>query len=113
MIKKRYQEVQEEKVTKANSTGTIVRWMLTKEDGPTHFATRRFEIAVGGQIGVHNHQEEHHIYVLSGEAEFMDGQGNQICTEKGDFLYISPNEEHGIKNVSEKPFVFLCMIPYL
>jgi quercetin dioxygenase-like cupin family protein len=113
MIKKGYQEVQKEKVTKANSTNTKVRWLITKEDGPTHFATRRFEIDSGGQIGIHKHKEEHHIYVLSGKASFLNGKGHNTPVGKDNVVYIPPNEEHGIKNDSDKPFVFICIIPYL
>ena len=113
MIKKSYKDVKKEKVTKANSTKTSVRWLITEDDGPTHFATRRFEIEPNGQIGVHNHKEEHHIYVLDGQAEFINGIGNSIIAVKDDIIYIPPNEDHGIKNNNNKPFVFICIIPYL
>lgn len=113
MIKKNYEEVEKEAVTKANSTETSVRWLVTKEDGPSHFATRRFEIQPSGQIGIHEHEEEHHIYVLDGEADFLDADGNKTHVQKDEVIYIPPNEEHGITNNSKKPFIFICIIPNL
>ncbi len=113
MIKKHYKEVEEEPVKKANSTSTSVRWLITSEDGPCHFATRRFEIQPGGEIGIHSHEEEHHIYVLDGQAELSSDKGGHIRAQKGDVIYISPNENHGMQNTSKKPFIFICIIPYL
>jgi len=113
MIKKDYKNVAKEKVTKANSTKTSIRWLITKEDGATHFATRRFRIQPGGQIGLHHHEEEHHIYVLNGQADFLDENGNKTLVNQDNVIYIPPNEKHGIVNTSNKPFVFICMIPYL
>ncbi|GAI62378.1 unnamed protein product, partial [marine sediment metagenome] len=42
-LKKNYKEVKEEVVTKANSTKTTIRWLITKDDGALGYATRRFE----------------------------------------------------------------------
>jgi quercetin dioxygenase-like cupin family protein len=113
MIKKNYVDVKEEIVTKANSTKTTVRWLITKEDGARHFATRRFEIDSGGQVGLHNHQEDHHVYVLQGHALFIDDQGNQEEVSEGDVIYIPPNQSHAIINENKEKFIFICIIPYL
>ena len=113
MIIKHYSEVNEEIVTKANSTDTTIRWLITKDDGPTNFATRRFEINPGGEVGLHAHQEDHHVYVLEGNAFFFDDQENQYKVKEGDVIYIPPNEPHGIKNVGNETFTFICIIPYM
>lgn len=113
MIKKNYEDVEKEAVTKANSTKTSVRWLMTKDDGPVHFATRRFEIQPGGKIGLHKHEEEHHIYVLEGKANFLDENSNKVPVTKDDVVYIPSNEDHGIINSSKKTFTFICIIPYL
>lgn len=113
MIKKNYNDVKEEIVTKANSTGTTIRWLITKEDGAQRYTTRRFELQPGGQIGIHNHPEEHHIYILEGEGIIIDSDGNEFQGKIGDVLYVPPNEPHGYKNNTISPFAFLCVIPYL
>ncbi|MHA1147237.1 MAG: cupin domain-containing protein [Promethearchaeota archaeon] len=113
MIKKNYKDVQEEVVTKANSTKTTIRWLVTKDDGAQNYMTRRFEILPGGQIGIHNHPEEHHIYILEGEGLVIDAKKNKIGVRPGDVLYIPPDEPHGYENNSTTVFAFLCIIPYL
>lgn len=112
MIKKNYNDIKEEVVTKAQSIKTTIRWLITKDDGPTSFATRRFEIKPGGQIGLHAHSEDHHIYVLQGKAQLIDAQNNKIIAKKGDVIYIPPNEPHGIINNNDDTFIFICVIPY-
>jgi len=112
MIKRNFKDVKEEVVTKAHSTETTVRWLITREDGPTSFATRRFEIESGGQIGLHEHFEDHHIYIIQGKAQFIDAQNNKIIAKEGDAIYIPPNEFHGIINISDNTFIFICVIPY-
>ena len=113
MIKKHYTDAIEEVVTKANSTKTTIRWLLTKEEGSARYATRRFEIQPGGQIGVHAHPEEHHIYILEGECQLIDEIGNEFKARPGDVIYIPPNEPHGYKNENSQKVAFLCVIPYL
>jgi quercetin dioxygenase-like cupin family protein len=113
MIKKNYRDVKEEVVTKADSKKTTVRWLIKKEDGSTRFATRRFEIESNGEIGLHGHPEEHHIYVLQGSAEFIGKNGEVMIVNKDDVVYIPPNETHSIKPIGTEKFIFLCVIPYL
>ena len=109
MIKKHYTDVPEEVVTKANSTKTTIRWLITKEEGSIRYTTRRFEIQPGGQIGVHAHPEEHHIYILEGKCQLIDQNGNEFKAQPGDIFYISPNE----KEENSEKVAFLCVIPYL
>ena len=108
-----YDEPEEQEVTKANSTKTTIRWLVTKEDGSDFASLRRFEIQVGGQIGLHDHPEDHHYYVLEGEAELIKEDGLKIGIQKDDIVYIPPNEKHGIINTGDGPFIFLCVIPNL
>jgi len=113
LIKKHYSEVEAEPVYKANSTKTTIRWLISKKDVPTSFSTRRFEIEPGGQIGLHNHPEDHHFYVLQGEGKAIDANGNEISLKPGDVLYVPPNELHGFKNDGSEVFAFICVIPNL
>ncbi|TFG02250.1 MAG: cupin domain-containing protein [Promethearchaeota archaeon] len=113
MIKKSIYDVEEEMVTKAGSTETTIKWLITEKDGPTHFATRRFEINPGGKVGLHQHPEEHHVYVLNGTANFVDNNGVTFTAKKDDVVYIPPNELHSIINEGVEIFSFICIIPYL
>ncbi|MBN1799997.1 MAG: cupin domain-containing protein [Candidatus Lokiarchaeota archaeon] len=113
MIRKHYTDALEEVVTKANATKTTIRWLVTKEEGSERYATRRFEIKPGGQIGVHAHPEEHHIYILEGSCILINEKGEKIIAKPGDVFFIPSNEPHGYANEGDKIVAFLCVIPYL
>ena len=109
---KHLSDVKEEIVTKANSKKTTVRWLITEDDGAKGFATRRFEIQPGGQVGLHKHQEDHQIFVLQGTCQLFDEKGNKVELNYGDAIYIPPNEKHGFENYGSETFAFICVIPY-
>ena len=113
MKKKHYTDEEELKVTDYNSTGTTVRWLITREnEGAPRYALRRFEIQPEGKIGLHGHPEEHEIYCLNGKGEVFTSK-DKFGIKKDDVLYVPPEEEHGYKNTGDEPLVFLCIIPYL
>ncbi|MGQ9722128.1 MAG: cupin domain-containing protein [Candidatus Jordarchaeum sp.] len=113
MLKKNYHDVAEEDVTLAGSTGATIRWLITEKDGALRYAMRRFEIKPGGHIGLHNHPEEHEIYVMSGKARIFNDKGEEFIAGSGDVLFVPPNEKHGYENLVEETFTFLCVIPIL
>ena len=110
---KHYEDVKEEQVTKANSKKTTIRWLITDQDGAENFTMRRFEIKPGGEIGIHEHPEEHEIFILSGKGTLVDQNGAEKDVKAGDVVFVPPGEPHGYKNKYNEPFAFLCVIPYL
>lgn len=113
MLKKNFRDVVEENVTVAGSTGATIRWLITEKDGALRYAMRRFEIKPGGHIGLHNHPEEHEIYVLSGKARIFNDKGEEFVASPGDVLFVPPYEKHGYENLGGEVFAFLCVIPIL
>ena len=112
MLKKNIYEIKSQDVTMANSKKTSIQWLVAKEDGAKNFALRRFSIGVGGKIGLHDHKEEHEIFVLSGNGiTFTKDEEYEIRAE--DVLFVPPNEPHGYKNIGNTDLVFLCVIPLL
>ncbi len=108
-----YTDVEEIDLKDYDSTGTTIRWLVTKEkDGAPNFALRRFEVQLGGQIGMHNHKQEHEIYILSGEIEVIT-ENETYLVKANDVLYVPPDEVHGYKNNGDTTVSFLCIIPYL
>lgn len=81
----------------------------SEQDAP-NFIMRHFKIEEGGHSPNHSHDWEHEAYVLSGEGIIKDENGEHYV-KKGDFAYISPNEEHQFENPNEDPFEFICVIP--
>ena len=69
MLKKNYQEVEEKEAVLADGTkveGIYIRWLIDESLGAKNFAMRRIEVKPGQSVPLHNHVEEHEIYVLSG-----------------------------------------------
>ena len=105
-----YKDVKEEIISKFGSTGTTIRVFISDNDAP-NFIMRRFEIQAGGQIGVHSHDWEHEMYVLSGEMFLIDDKGNKEKVAKDEFIYMPPNESHGYINESDAKVEFICLVP--
>lgn len=117
MLKKNYKEVENIQATLSDGTpveNVNVRWLInTERDGAQNFAMRRFEIKPNIKVPLHNHPQEHEIYILSGNGKFNNEKGQEEVVADGDFLYITPFEKHAIENTGKDDLVFLCMIPYL
>lgn len=105
------QEISQERSSLSGTEGTTLRWLIAQKDGAPHYAMRLFEIEPGGSIPVHVHEDiEHEIFILEGEARCSDGNEENLV-KTGDALLVLPNDKHGFKNTSDKPFRFICVIP--
>jgi quercetin dioxygenase-like cupin family protein len=108
-----YTDIEELEVSDYESTGTTIRWLITKEkDGAPRFSIRRFEIKPEGQIGIHGHPQEHEIYILSGKGEALSST-EKFELNANDVIFVPPNEKHGYRNTGNEILIFLCVIPYL
>jgi len=113
MIKKNYKDVENSPVTLENTKDTNVRWLIDEKDGARYYAMRRFEIKPRGSIPLHEHPEDHEIYILNGNASFYNDTGQEEIVHEGDVLYIPPNEKHGIKNLGQNDLIFVCIVPII
>ncbi len=109
---KKVHNVPTEEVTMFGSTGTLIQWLWSKEEAP-HFALRRFVIQPNGEIGIHNHEEEHEIFILSGEGVVFNDLGEEFHVQPQDTLFVPGNEAHGYRNTGKNDLEFLCIIPIL
>lgn len=109
---KKVHNVPTEEVTMFGSTGTSIQWLWSKEEAP-HFALRRFAIQPDGEIGIHNHEEEHEIFILSGEGVVFNDLGEEFHVQPQDTLFVPRNEAHGYRNTGKNDLEFLCIIPIL
>jgi quercetin dioxygenase-like cupin family protein len=114
---KNYKQVEKKPAVLSDGTlveNVYVRWLIDKEhDGAKNFAMRRFEIKPETKVPLHSHPQDHEIYILSGKGKFFNDSGKVKNVKNGDVVYIPPNEKHGIVNLGEEDFVFLCSVPYL
>jgi quercetin dioxygenase-like cupin family protein len=94
------------------SKNVTVRWLIGKRTGALNYAMRLFEIAPGGIVPLHNHDEEHEIFVLNGEAKILGS--NEGHAKKDDVVFVPPKQQHGYDNTDGKEiFRFICVIPLL
>ncbi|MGY5858630.1 MAG: cupin domain-containing protein [Candidatus Thorarchaeota archaeon] len=99
-------------VEMAGSQKVTVRWLVGRQTGAKTYAMRLFEIAPGGIIPLHTHQEEHQIFVLNGKAKLI-GEVEGFA-KKDDAVFVPSMEPHGYDNTEGKEiFRFICVIPLL
>lgn len=111
MLKKNYKDVDNIPVALENTKDAYVRWLIDESDGAKYYAMRRFEVKLKGSIPLHEHPEDHEIYILKGNASFYNDAGQEELANEGDVLYIPPNEKHGIKNLGQDDLIFICIVP--
>jgi len=113
MLKKNYKNVEKIPVALEGTKDAYVRWLIDEKDGAKYYAMRRFEVKPGGCVPLHEHPEDHEIYILKGKAKFYNDAGNEEIVNEGDVLYIPPDEKHGIDNFGQQVLIFICIVPLL
>ena len=113
--------VEKAKMPNVIVSDTYIQWLITREkDDAPNFAMRRFVMKPGGFIGLHDHPNEHEIFILSGEGVMFGADGVELKVSRGNFIFdqttssmfiVPPNEPHGYRNDGNEDFVFLCLIP--
>ncbi|MFW9909291.1 MAG: cupin domain-containing protein [Candidatus Thorarchaeota archaeon] len=108
-----YKERDREEITMDGAQKTTVRWLIDRRTGAKTYAMRLFEIAPGGVIPLHSHEEEHEIFILQGTAKLL-GAEKETFAKKDDIVFIPSLEQHGYDNTEGKElFRFICVIPLL
>jgi len=85
---------------------------IGKADGAPQTAVRVFTMEPGGHTPYHAHAWEHTNFIIAGEGELVDADGQAHALKAGDFALVLPNEKHQYRNASPtKPFVMICAVP--
>ena len=90
--------------------GVTGRVVIGKDDGANNFCMRFFELSSGGFTPMHTHEWEHEIIIHGGNGEVLC-KGEWVPVNLGYTVFIPGNEEHQIRNASDEPLVFACVIP--
>lgn len=101
--------VQEQRYPGPNGSGVSVRWLIGPADAARHFAVRYFEIQPGCHTSLGSHAHDHGVVVLRGRGQVLLGEEVKEVSY-ADTVYVSPQEVHQFRCVSEEPFGFLCVI---
>ena len=92
--------------------GASMSVMIGRGDNAPHFAMRSFAVEPGGYTPKHQHDYEHEVYVISGQASvLLDGSQHDLKT--GDTVLVLANELHqfSVPESATEPFRFLCFVP--
>ncbi|MDA7950552.1 MAG: cupin domain-containing protein [Pirellulaceae bacterium] len=105
-----FEQVEETSVELPGATGCKMRLLVSDKDGAPTFAMRQFAVEPSGHTPLHSHDYEHEVYVLSGSGIAVEGTVEHPI-QRGDVLFVEPNEIHQFKNNGSEPLEFICLIP--
>ena len=108
-----YTDAALEDVAREGFIGVKARYVITDKEGAPHFAMRVFEFEPGGHTSLHQHPEEHEIFIVEGKVTAINDRGEEFQLEPGHTLYIPPDEQHQLKNPSGRAAKIICLIPIL
>jgi len=85
-------------------------WLIGKIDGAENFAIRYYHVAGSAVTKLEEHHHDHGIVILHGKGQVLIGE-TEHPVEQGDVVYIPPDTQHQVRNGTDKPLGFLCVIP--
>ena len=89
--------------------GVSGRVVIGSADHANNFCMRVFEVAPGGHTPRHTHPWEHEIFIHTGSGEIWNEDWHPLSA--GHAIFVPGNEEHQIRNRSDVPLIFVCLIP--
>ncbi len=110
MLMRRASDVDAQPMTMEGVKDVSMRLMVGRADGAPNFSMRHFTVEPGGHTPRHQHDYEHEVYLLQGNAQ-VEHDGEMHDVKAGDVLYIQPNVVHQFVNVGDTPLEFLCLVP--
>lgn len=103
-------DVQAREVTDEGAEGVSIRWLISKDDGANNFHMRVFDVQPGGHTPYHQHEWEHEVFILEGEAEVVTEEGPKRAPT-GTVVFVRPKEFHQFRNAGTGLMRFICLIP--
>lgn len=103
----RWQDVNVEGYNTNNATKQV---LIGEKDGAVNFAMRCFTVPAREFSSLDKHERDHGVMVMQGRARVQLGERFEEV-EVGDVVYIPGWEVHQFENLTDEPFVFLCIVP--
>jgi quercetin dioxygenase-like cupin family protein len=89
---------------------TRMEILVGRVHGAPNFSIRHIVVAPGGHTPHHQHDYEHEVVLLQGEADVTFGTQTHRVSQ-GDVLFIPANNMHQFRNAGSSELRFLCMVP--
>ena len=111
MLHGNYRDVEDEKFSDYGSVGSSIRWLISKNKGAPNFAMRVLTVEEGGHIGLHEHPNEHEIFILSGKCR-VETKDETVELSEGDYILVPEKHGlHGFRNIGTGTLQFICCVP--
>ncbi|GGP19139.1 cupin [Thermocladium modestius] len=91
--------------------GFRIQWLITKENGSSKYAVRRFTVEPGGRMPLHKHKYTEAVVILRGALRVRINEEERVLGP-GDFFFTGPGEPHSIENAGRDEAEFICTISY-
>lgn len=91
--------------------GLTVRWAINASQGASNFGMRVMELEPGKSSQMHQHDNEHEIFVLAGEGE-VETNGEVHPLSEGSVLFIPSNESHQFHNSGTEVMRFIDVVMF-
>lgn len=89
---------------------TYMKVLIGKEEGWENHVMRVMEVESFGYTPYHSHPWPHINFMIEGEGELeIDGVVHQV--QQGSYAYVEANKIHQFRNIGDKPFKFICIVP--
>ncbi|HXF84916.1 MAG TPA: cupin domain-containing protein [Anaerolineales bacterium] len=89
--------------------GLSVRWAINASQGANNFGMRIFELEAGKESPLHQHDNEHEIFVLAGKGEVRTA-AETFSISEGSVIYIASNESHQFRNTGSDVLRFIDVV---
>ncbi|MTI67687.1 MAG: cupin domain-containing protein [Firmicutes bacterium] len=110
MIVSHENEVKGVKIENQEVKNTVMKALITPNEGWDSHAMRIFELEKDGHTPRHNHPWPHINYIVEGKGTlFLEGEYHKL--KAGSFAYVPSGKMHQFKNTSEDNFKFICIVP--
>ncbi|MEM4246099.1 MAG: cupin domain-containing protein, partial [Candidatus Bathyarchaeia archaeon] len=63
----------------------------------------------GVELPGHWHDVEEIWIIMEGEATWIDCDGSERKIKRGDFIHVTPNGYHGVKNTGKRPLEYILI----
>lgn len=98
-------------VESSGVNGLTVRWAINASQGASNFGMRVLELEPGKSSQMHQHDNEHEIFVLAGVGE-VETLEKVYPISEGSVLYVAPNESHQFHNSGTDVMRFIDVVMF-
>lgn len=113
MLIRKPEDTQARTMDMPGASKVTMRLMVGRDDGAPNFAMRLFEVQPGGYTPRHQHNYEHEILIMQGQAAVgtSTDETKDTSAKAGDVLYIPANQTHQFRNTGQDILKFMCLVP--